>query len=313
MSKLKIFAAGTKYFMDTYSGGLKQDCERYGYDIETDVVPDGSFSELNYHIQQRMVEVVRHSSQRICFMDPECRIVQPIPDEWIDCDHPVVFYKIDDDAQTEVKYQYGQTLTCPIIMQPFFVGPQDHAWLEWWRDCSLAASDHENKQFVPHELFLEIAMKFNNIKMNKKFITYNRNFKGKHQVVKGSWSTQDTIIQHPAIQGVLDPHVKHAVTSRKKDIVLDKRELHNHFQDFKTVKVVDELMFKEIKDIEKWPISTIQDGIWYGLEDWQFDPSTGKLRHKKFSSERYHHSLRKKLELGVKTPVVKQFLDTNPA
>lgn len=310
MRRLKIFAFGTKYFMDTYSHGLRDDCDRLGYDMETSVVKDGSFSTLNHEIQNLMLSAVKENNDRICFMDPECRIVKPIPQEWIDSSHPVVFYKINDGEQTESRYHYGQTLVCPIIMQPIFLGPEDLPWLNWWMECSLAGSDIEGEQYVPHELFLEIALRFNKIKIEKNFITYNRDYTGKHLVVKGSWKTDDTIIQHPAIQGVLDARVKHANERRKRDPVLHRRELHNHFQDTEILKRIDQLMYEETNDISQWPDNVrLVDG-WFVIEDWKFDPTTGLVKHKNFDTIKYHHSLQHKIEHGIKTPVLKKFIES---
>ena len=310
MPQLKIYTFGTKYFIDTYSQGLREDCKTYDYDLTVEVIPDAeNFSHINHHIHLRMVEVVRNASSndRILFLDPECRIVKLIPQDWIDDARPLVCYKIQHGKQEIDRYTYGHTLQNSIQMQPIFLSASDITWIQWWYDASMAASDPENSQYTPHELFLELALKFNNIDMHVEHCVYNREFTGKHCVVKGSWTTDDTIIKHPDIHAMLDPNVKNAVPEIKNSKFLPERKLHNHFTDLDTVKQVDALMFKEVHNITKWPEGTVAEGEWYVVDNWMFDPKLGRLGHKDFESTKYHVSLEQKIEQGINTPAVKIF------
>ena len=310
MPQLKIYTFGTKYFIDTYSQGLREDCKAHDYDLTVEVIPDAeNFSHINHHIHLRMVEVVRNASSndRILFLDPECRIVKPIPQDWMDDARPLVCYKIQHGKQDIERYTYGHTLPGPIQMQPIFLSASDITWIQWWYDASMAASDPANSQYTPHELFLELALKFNKIDMHKEHCVYNREFTGKHCVVKGSWTTDDTIIKHPDIHAMLDPNVKNAVPEIKNSKFLPERKLHNHFTDLDTVKQIDALMFKEVHDITKWPEGTVAEGEWYVIDDWMFDPKLGRLGHKDFESTKYHFSLEQKIERGINTPAVKNF------
>lgn len=308
---LKVFAFGSKYFVDNYSKGLVEDCKKFNYDLTIDTVPADSFSAVNFNIQKKMLQAVKNvGSDRILFLDPECRIVKPIPTAWIENDKPVVFYKIQKNMSKN-KYIYGAELNTPIVMQPIFLSGKDYDWFEWWWNCSMAVSDIENHQYVPHELFLETAIRFNKIQIEEQYITYYREYSRPHYVVKGSWKTDDTVIQHPALQGVLDPNVKHASDERKKSLILNQRELHNHFQNYEIIKLIDELMFKE--KTQGWPKETVVKNNWYCVEDWQFDPLTGLVKHNNFPDIRYHHSISRKLYFKLSTPVTRNYArDTNP-
>lgn len=306
--RLKIYAYATEYFMQTYSKGLQNDCEKFGYNLKLETVPAGSFSTLNHSIHIKMLDVVKNApdDERILFLDPECRIHKPIPEDWLNDARPIVCYKILDGKNDIEKYTYGQYLPNPILMQPIFLTNQDWKWIKWWFDVSLAGSDPANRQFVPHELFLELALKYNKIDAVKKLCIYNRNYtKGPHEVVKGSWTTSDTVITHPALQGVMDPQIKHANVERKESLVLDRRELHNHFQDFDMVKLIDDLMLKE--KLVGWPKQAKFVDGWYHIDSWQFNPKTGKVKHNDYPLTKYHYHVKTKLTRGIKTPVTSSF------
>lgn len=310
-AQLKIYVWGTKYFIDTYAGGLQSDCDKYGYALTIGVVPDAdNFSHINHHIHRAMVDTVNNAEpgDRILFLDPECRIVKPIPEDWIQDTRPIVCYKIAEHKLDINRYEYGHTLPGPIQMQPIFLTAQDSGWIQWWYDASMAASDPERAVYVPHELFLELALKFNNIDIHMEHCVYNREWPQPQRVVKGSFVTADTIITHPDIHALLDPHVKHSVQDIKNSPFMPTRKLHNHFNDLATIKQIDELMLKEQHDITKWPEGTTQQDNWYCIDDWQFDPRTGRLKHKGYDAVRYHMSIDQKHNKGINTPAVKLFL-----
>jgi hypothetical protein len=314
MVNLKVHIYGTQYFIDTYATGLRSDCEKFGYDLTVGVVPDAeSFSHINHHIHREMVRVVRNAGpeDRILFLDPECRIVRPIPQDWIEDTRPILCYKIADDKHDINRYEYGHTLPGAIQMQPIFLTSRDWDWIQWWYDASMAASDTERKVYVPHELFLELAVKFNKIDSHVEHCVYNRDWQRPQRVVKGSFMTEDTIITHPDIHALLDPNVKHSVGKLKASPFLITRKLHNHFNDLSTIKRIDELMFKEMQDINRWPAGTTEQGEWLAVEDWLFDPRTGRLKHRDYDTIKYHTSLLQKIERDIKTPAVKNFKSSN--
>ena len=307
---LKVFAYGTDYFVDTYAKGLIQDCKKFDYELTLEKVSEGSFSVINHVIHQKMLQVVKEAGNqdRILFLDPECRIIKPIPQHWIEDTRPIVCYKIQHGKHDIDRYTYGHTIQNSIQMQPIFLSQKDISWVQWWYDVSLAASDPENKQYSPHELFLELALTYNKIDLHKQFCVYNRAYtKNKHHVVKGSYTTDDTIITHPDVHGMLDPNTKHAIDQRKSSRVLEERTLHNHFQDYELVKIIDELMFKE-KD-QDWPSVCINRDGWYESHAWSFNPKQGLVKHRDFPTIKYHHSIIRKQTAGLKTPVTKLYAE----
>lgn len=312
VQQLKIYIYGTQYFMDTHAGGLRSDCDRHGYELMTGVVPDAdNFSHINHHIHRKMVEVVRDAgpTDRILFLDPECRIVRPIPEEWIQDARPILCYKIEQDKLDINRYEYGHTLPGPIQMQPIFLTAKDSEWIQWWYDASMAASDPDRHVYVPHELFLELALKFNHIDIHTEYCVYNRAWQQPQRVVKGSFVTADTIITHPDIHALLDPNVKHATQHIKDSPFMPPRKLHNHFNDLATIKQIDELMFKEQQDITKWPEGTVVEGEWYCIDSWQFDPRTGRLKHKDYDMIKHHISIDQKTNQNINTPAVRSFFN----
>lgn len=307
---LKVYIYGTQYFIDTYANGLKDDCERHGYDLTVGVVPDAeTFSHINHHIHREMVRVVRDAGpeDRILFLDPECRIVRPIPEEWIQEHRPLLSYKIMPGQKDINRYQYGHTLPGAIQMQPIFLTSRDINWIQWWYDVSMAASDTERNVFVPHELFLELAVKYNNIEAHVEYCVYNRHWQGEHRIVKGSFVTADTIITHSDIHALMDPKVKHGIIELKESPFLGPRKLHNHFNNHEDIQKIDELMFKEVQDIDRWPAGTTAQGDWLAADEWLFQPSSGRLKHKNFPVVKYHSSIKQKIERKLYTPAVKKF------
>ena len=73
-------------------------------------------------------------------------------------------------------------------------------------------------------------------------------------------------------------------------------------------------MLKEIVDINLWPKETqkirINTTNWYALENWLFEPHTGRIKYIDYPTIKYHYSLERKLKLKLKTPVTKYFLDS---
>ena len=139
MRKLKIISFGTATYLEKYSKSLQQDCEKFGYGYTFITIPDQpNISAINHTILNSMVDYLEWKTyDRICFMDPECRIIKPIPKEWIDAKKPIVFFKIRyKDGTSDPKFVYknkygnGERLPCRIIGQPMFVSKQDMVWLK---------------------------------------------------------------------------------------------------------------------------------------------------------------------------------------
>ena len=317
MKRLKIVAFGTKNYVEKYSNNLKNDCEKLKYSYKFYTIPDyNNISEINFRIREKIVNIIKETdpNDRILFLDPECRIHKQIPNEWIDSDKPVVFYKVEPYQNEISQYRYGQWLPCAVIMQPFFASSSDANWLDWWLKISNAMSRPETNDYTPNELFFELAMDYHKIDRIKQTIIYNREWSGKHICTKGTYTTEDTIFTHQSIHAALDNEIFAANQKTRDNSILPLTMLHNHFQDYNTIKKVDELMLKEIVDINLWPKETqkirINTTNWYALENWLFDPHTGRIKYIDYPTIKYHYSLERKLKLKLKTPVTKYFLDS---
>ena len=301
MKTLKIVAYGTEDYIKKYSKGLVADCKKYNYNIHIGIIPaQVNIYSINNYILNQIVEYIKNTSERICLMDPECRIVKPIPQEWIDADCPVVFKKIG--------YEPHHYFFDKIIGQPLFCDKKDYPWMQWWwKALQVYKRDNE---YPWNETLLPLALSMNNVKTIENIITYTKDYSGLHQCVKGTWTTKDTIFHHPDLHVLLD---KDIMSPLGNTTMIPARFLHNHCNiDLNTLALVDSLMFKEITDITKWPKQTqkirINTTNWYALDSWMFDPYTGRIKHTDYPAIGYHYCLESKLARRLKTPQTQHFL-----
>ena len=306
MAKLKIIAFGTADFLAKYSDGLKNDCAKFGYDCVITTIPkEEAIGRINQHVFDGIIEHLETQEyDRICLMDPECRILKPIPDEWLNTEHPVIFRKVRTAEGTpEPKFTYwtsgaiGNQLPCRIICQPMILSKADIKWIKLAHDLSVAASDIPNGEYVRNELFLETALVYHKIKTIDEYCVYNRQANIPHKAVKGTWTTKDTIIQHPELHSLFDTDL---VSSHGKDWqinILGKDKVETNVLDINTAEKIHEAMWKE------------RTSEWLTFEQWHVQPSTGLMKYGNFKGMVYHHSLGDKINRGLNTPAVKGFLN----
>ena len=318
MRTLTIATFGTKDFLDKYAGGLRQDCDRFGYTYSQIEIPDRpSIARINHTILEAMMSFMEWENfDRLCFMDPECRILKAIPDEWIQARDPVVFLKVrQGDGEPDAKFvhdQEGNALPCRITGQPMFVGGEDLTWFKSYVDITKAASDVDKGEYVRNEMFIDTALDLNRVKRIEEKIFFTRNDNLSDQkVVKGLWQTPDTIIQHPDIYGYFDSDISSKYGYHQSDKVLPQRIFDCHFS-AQHCNRVNELMYKEISSIAEWPEGSLElsDGR-IKLQGWTFDPPTGKVQYGDLQGIRYHHSIIQKAHSHIKTPATKQFVSNN--
>ena len=306
MAKLKIIAFGTADFLAKYSDGLKNDCAKFGYDCVITTIPkEEAIGRINQHVFDGIIEHLETQEyDRICLMDPECRILKPIPDEWLNTEQPVIFRKVRTAEGTpEPKFTYwtsgaiGNQLPCRIICQPMILSKADIKWIKLAHDLSVAASDIPNGEYVRNELFLETALVYHKIKTIDEYCVYNRQANIPHKAVKGTWTTKDTIIQHPELHSLFDTDL---VSSHGKDWqinILGKDKVETNVLDINTAEKIHEAMWKE------------RTSEWLTFEQWHVQPSTGLMKYGNFKGMVYHHSLGDKINRGLNTPAVKSFLN----
>ena len=307
MRQLKILALGTADYLRTHGLPLQQDCERLGYDFEKITIDDQKdISNINHRILEEMVDYIsKKQFQRLCFMDPECRIIAPVPDEWIESKIPVVFFKArNKDGTTDPKFTYrskhgnGERLPCRIIGQPMFISKQDVDWFKMTLDLSKAASDIGNNQYTRNEMFIETALEYNNIDYMKEYIIYNRHANLKHSVVKGTWETSDTVIKHPDIYGLFDTKTIAGNPVFGDNPILDQQLLERHTKNLETLDKINNHMWLEASN------------EWEEFDEWSVHAKSGKIMLKGFKGVKYHHSIRTKQERNLNTPLVKAFKNT---
>ncbi len=305
MHKLTVLTFGTEDFLEKYLDPLKQDCERHGYDLRAGTIPtQAHISNINHAILGKIVEYMDTALGRVLILDPECRIVRPIPDSWINETKPIVFQKSHYIGKA---YEYDKELPCTFIGQPMFCSANDLGWMKWWYKA-VTQMRHAGR-YPPNETMLVLALKYNEVDTITKTIAYQRDYEGTYESVKGNWISDDVVIQHPCIHSALDSDVLAASQQTRDSKFLNKRDLHNHFQDYDKVKTIDKLMLKEITDVQTWPKGTLVKQDWYEIEQWLFQPSTGKIRHSQYNSVKYHHTMKEKIDLGIKSPAVKKMGD----
>ena len=308
MRQLKILTLGTADYLRTHGLPLQQDCERLGYDFEKITIDDQKdISNINHRILEKMVDYIsKKEYQRLCFMDPECRIIAPVPNEWIESERPVVFFKVrNKDGTTDPKFTYrskhgnGERLPCRIIGQPMFISKQDVDWFKMTLDLSKAASDIGNNQYTRNEMFIETALEYNNIDYKKEYIIYSRHADLKHSVVKGTWETSDTVIKHPDIYGLFDTKTIAGNPVFGDNPILDQQLLERHTKNLETLDKINKHMWLE------------KTADWQDFDEWSVNPALGQIKLRGFDGVKYHHSILEKIKKNLVTPAVIQFRNYN--
>ena len=126
---------------------------------------------------------------------------------------------------------------------------------------------------------------------------YNRQANIPHRAVKGTWATEDTVIQHPEIHSMFDTDM---VSSHQKnwDIkFLYKGQIECNVMDINTAEKIYEVMWKEVTD------------EWLTFENWHVQPSTGMVKYGEYKGMMYHYSLDEKVSRNINTPAVKSFFN----
>ena len=93
MDKLKILAIGTKESLKK-ARGLQEDCRRFRYQFESITLKEHKhISHSQFETVDNIVRYFNKSWQeeKICVIHPESRILQPVPQDWIDSNLPVLF------------------------------------------------------------------------------------------------------------------------------------------------------------------------------------------------------------------------------
>lgn len=308
MKDLKVITLGTSDYLEKFSSGLRKDCDQFGYQFNPITIrSEKNISSINHTILQEMVRHIQEQDfERLCFMDPECRIVKPIPNEWIESERPVVFFKArTESGEPDPKFVYmnkngnGERLPCRIIGQPMFISKKDVGWFGMTLDLARSASDLEKQEYTRNEMFIETALEYNNIDYHREKIVYNRRARVPHRVVKGTWQTEDTIIQHPDIYGLFDHETISGNPVFGLDPVLDRALLERHTASLETLELINKHMWLE------------KSTQWQDFDEWSVNPGLGQIKLKGFDGVKYHHSILEKIEKNLITPAVRQFKHNN--
>ena len=305
---LRILTLGTADYLDKFDG-LKHDCDRLGYEFQSIIIPkQRNISEINHRILEHMVEYIETTDfERICFMDPECRILRPVMPEWLNVDAPVMFFKVrNQEGEPDAKFIYrnaqgnGDRLPCRIIGQPMFISKNDVQWFKMTLDLAKAASDPENNEWTRNEMFIETALEYNHVDYIKEYIIYDRRCGKRQTAVKGLWQTEDTIFQHPDVYGLFDDSIKAGNPVLDQDPIVNKDIIERHTRTFEQIETINEMCWKE------------QSSEWITLDEWTVQPSTGKIKFNGLSGVKYHYSINEKRLRELNTPAVKEFNKTFP-
>jgi len=182
MDKLRILAIGTKESLEK-SQGLKDDCHKFLYPFESITL------KQHKHISHSQFETVdnivryfnRWQEGKICVIHPESRIMRPVPQEWIDDNLPVLFQKSD---HIDKAYDFNNELPSTYVWQPLICSNTDFWWMKWWKDA-MESMKHADV-YPSSETMLAFALHFNSVKILKKTIKCNKEFKGEHEAVSSN-------------------------------------------------------------------------------------------------------------------------------
>ena len=179
MDKLKILAIGTNESLKN-ARGLKEDCRRFGYKFESITLKE--YKQISHSQFDTVNSVVKYfdswKDEKICVLHPESRILQPVPQDWIDSNLPVLFQKSD---HIDKAYNFNNELPSTYFCQPLICSNTDVWWMKWWRDA-MESMKHADV-YPSSEMMLAFALHFNSVKILKKTIKCNKEFKGEHEVV----------------------------------------------------------------------------------------------------------------------------------
>jgi hypothetical protein len=301
MRPLTVINFGTEDYIKRYSATLEDDCRKFGYNVVTERIgKQANIGQINYQIYKRAVEYIENNrEQRICFLDPECRIKKPIPTRWLDSHDCVVFYKhktIDSNQAVEPKFTYepdGRRIPCRITGQPMFLSSEHLPWLRFNLKMIETVSDLANKQFCRCELFIETALRFTQTKTIDEEIIYDPRITKPHLVIKGGWDSDETIIQHPSLQTYFGDLVKANVCDGD---MITEGLMYAHSSSVERAEEIHELCWKE----------KIND--WIDVDDWQVHPALGLIKHKDYSKIMYHYVIDQKIFRNITTKQVKNYL-----
>lgn len=179
MDKLRILAIGTKESLEK-AQGLQEDCRRFLYQFESITLKEhehGSHSQFDT-VNSVVKYFNRWKEEKICVLHPESRILQPVPQDWIDSNLPVLFQKSD---HIDKAYNFNNELPSTYFCQPLICSNTDVWWMKWWRDA-MESMKHADV-YPSSETMLAFALHFNSVKILKKTIKCNKEFKGEHEVV----------------------------------------------------------------------------------------------------------------------------------
>ena len=179
MDKLRILAIGTKESLKK-ARGLQEDCRGFLYQFESITLKE--HKHISHSQFDTVNSVVKYfdswKDEKICVLHPESRILQPVPQDWIDSNLPVLFQKSD---HIDKAYNFNNELPSTYFCQPLICSNTDVWWMKWWRDA-MESMKHADV-YPSSEVILAFALHFNSVKILKKTIKCNKEFKGAHEVV----------------------------------------------------------------------------------------------------------------------------------
>ena len=295
---LKVVASGDRKFLERYAVGLREDCDRFGYDyhqIELEEVEN--LSVINHKIFESHIKFIEENpSDRILLLDPECRIIKPIPQEWISETRPVIFFKVRDKNELEA-ISHANGIAMRIIAQPMFLSSKDLGWFTMALNMSKAMSSPSANLYARSEQFLEVSLNYNKVDYVRENCIFDRSSTLPHRSVRGNWQTGETVIQHPHIHGSFDDEVL-KYPSRSK--IITARVLESHTSDLNNVQKINQLFAEE--EIDKW----------MEIDNWFIHPSTGRIKYKDYKNTvKFHHSVRDKMQSRTKSNALRYFMKYN--
>mgnify|MGYP001189342332 CR=1 FL=1 len=158
MKKLKVLIIGTKEDL-LKANDLKDDCHRLQYKVQTiELGKQKNISHQQFAKVNAIVEYMNYDwhTETLCLIDPGCRILEAVPQEWIDSGKPVVF-KNHDNIGT-YKFEGLPKLYTDKI---FIFSNLDLWWITWWRDS--LRSMKQDDLYPPSESMFAFALHFNSV------------------------------------------------------------------------------------------------------------------------------------------------------
>ena len=245
MSRFTVISFYTPDFAH-FATDLRADCNRFGYPCHIVQIEKSRSLIDTWDCKVEFIHDAINRFGTILWLDVECRILSPIPEEWA------------APLTSTFPMEKSRPISTGVLMLNRLHAPLAEVWSRHARKNNNLPDD-----FVLEFLLSQYDLPFNYIETE--FFDQGSSA----QIVRGQWKTNNTVVQHPTINRWPDP-IRYSLafngeelsTETDEAMKLARKRKYLYWRNFGgDFKAVDELMASE-EDFE------------HKLNDWVFHPAT---------------------------------------